>query len=153
MKRQVVVRSTQLGLLAFRAALISAPASQASPAAASKKNCSQAKTGQCQKKVAGAAENLSLTQESACDLVPAGRSLKVRRDGSVYVKASHPYQPDSERFAPDVVMGDKVNAKAALQLATSNQDSIVAKYKQIDKELPRVHSPRTGLAGLNRNWQ
>ncbi len=142
-----------MGLLAFCAALISAPSSQASPSGAVKKSCTQTKSGQCRKTTVGTAENLNVAQESACDLVPVGRSLKVRRDGTVYIKASHPYQPDSERFAPDVVMGEKVNAKTALQLATSNQESIVAKYKQIDKELPRVHSPRTGLAGLNRNWQ
>lgn len=30
---------------------------------------------------------------------------------------------------------------------------VLQQYKQINKELPGVHSARTGLAGLSRNWQ
>ncbi|MBX9939844.1 MAG: hypothetical protein K2Y32_11350 [Candidatus Obscuribacterales bacterium] len=95
--------------------------------------------------------------QTACDLVPVAGAFNVRPDGTVYLKkaAKFPFQNDTQQFVPEVVVADKTSAKVALHEVTGKlqQDGLVAKYKQINNELPGSHSHRSGLAGLNRNWQ
>lgn len=102
-------------------------------------------------------------QESACDLVSPGGDLGVRQDGSVYIKSSNPFRGDAEPCLPEVVMGDR-GGQATLQTIAGRpgqratnigyvKPDVLQQYKQINKELPGVHSARTGLAGLSRNWQ
>ncbi|MCA0315855.1 MAG: hypothetical protein LCH63_18700 [Candidatus Melainabacteria bacterium] len=95
--------------------------------------------------------------QTACDLVPVAGAFNVRPDGTVYLKkaSKFPFQNDTQQFVPEVVVSDKTSAKVALHEVTGKlqQDGLVAKYKQINNELPGSHSHRSGLAGLNRNWQ
>lgn len=108
-------------------------------------------------------KNSPVVQESACDLVAPGGDLGVRPDGSVYLKSSNPFRGDADPCLPEVIMTDR-GGQATLQTiagrpgprATSIgyvKPDVLQQYKQINKELPGVHSARTGLAGLSRNWQ
>lgn len=109
--------------------------------------------------VAAPKPQLAISQESVCDLVPAGQNLGVRRDGSVYVKGKKAmFGSEEEQFCvPDVVMTDKTNVlpgrSEASQVVAAKNSEIVQQYKKINKELPSLHSHRTGLAGLSRKWQ
>lgn len=107
-------------------------------------------------------KNSPVVQESVCDLVSPGGDLGVRQDGSVYLKSSNPFRGDADPCLPDVIMTDR-GGQATLQTIAGRpgpratighvKPDVLQQYRQINKELPGVHSARTGLAGLSRNWQ
>lgn len=109
--------------------------------------------------VAAPQSKLVVGQEPVCDLVPVGQNLGVRRDGSVYVKGKKSvFGADEDQFCvPEVVMSEKSNLlpgrSEASQVVSAKNLEIVQQFKKVNKELPSLHSHRTGLAGLSRKWQ